>query len=74
MRPHLGFGDVIYHIPQNDDACLGNYLMEKLESVQYSAALGVSGTWRGTSKEILYEELSWELLSARRWYRCLAFP
>ena len=41
VRPPLDYGDVIYHIPQNDNACLGNYLMEKLESVQYSAALAV---------------------------------
>ena len=71
MRPHLDYGDVIYHIPQSDDACLGNYQMVKLESVQYLAALAVSGTWRGTSKERLYEELSWESLSDRRWYRRL---
>ena len=71
VRPHLDFGDVIQHILQNDDACLGNYPMEKLESVQHSAALAVSRTWRGTSKERLYEELGWESLSARRWYRCL---
>ena len=65
VRPHLDYGDVIYHIPQRD-ACFGNYLMEKLESVQYSAALSVSGTWRGTSREKLYNELGWEPLSVRR--------
>ena len=31
--------------------------MEKLESVQYSAALAVSGTLRGTSREKQYTEL-----------------
>ena len=40
--------------------------MEKLESVQYSAALAVSGTWRGTSSGKLYAELGWESLSLRR--------
>ena len=45
--------------------------MEKLESVQYSAALAVAGTWRGISQERLYEKLGWESLSARRWYRRL---
>ena len=49
VRPHLDYGDVIYHLPQRDD-CSGNYLMEKLESVQYSAALAMTGTWRGTSR------------------------
>ena len=43
VKPHLDYDDVIYHIPQRD-ACSGNYLMEKLESVQNSAALAVSGT------------------------------
>ena len=35
-------------------------LMEKLESVQYSAALAVTGTWRGTSREKLYTDLGLE--------------
>ena len=43
----------------------------KVESVQYSAALAVSGTWRGTSREKLYAELGWESLSSRRWSRHL---
>ena len=42
---------------------LGNHLMEKLESVQYAAALAVTGMWRGTSRERLYNELGWEPLS-----------
>ena len=45
--------------------------MEKLESVQYSAALAVSGAWRGTSREKVYAELDWESLSLRRWSRRL---
>ena len=45
--------------------------MEKLESVQYSAALAVTRTWRGTSREKLYTELGWEPLSSRRWSRRL---
>ena len=45
--------------------------MEKLESVQYAAALAVTGTWRGTSRERLYNELGWEPLSLRRWSRWL---
>ena len=46
-------------------------LMEQFESVQYSAALAVTGTWRGTSREKLYSELGWESLSPRRWSRRL---
>ena len=75
MRPHLDYGDVIYHIPSkicefSQNTILPN-LMEKLESVQYSAALAVTGTWRGTSREKLYAELGWGSLSSRRWSRRL---
>ena len=73
MRPHLDYGDVIYHTPAkiceySQNIILPN-LMEKLEAVQYSAALAVTGTWRGTSHEKLYAELGWESLSSRRWSR-----
>ena len=44
------YDNVIYHIPQRD-ACSGNYLMEKFESVKYSAALAVSGTCKGPSRK-----------------------
>ena len=48
-----------------------NHMMEKLESVQYSAALAVTGAWKGTSREKLYNELRWESLNLRRWSRRL---
>ena len=75
VRPHLDYGDVIYHIPAkisefSQDMTLSN-LMGKLESVQYSAALAVTGAWRGTSQEKLYAELGWESLNFRRWNRRL---
>ena len=75
VRPHLDYGDVIYHVPSkksdfSQDISLNNH-MEKLESVQYSAALAVTGAWKGTSREKLYEELGWESLSQRRWSRRL---
>jgi len=41
----------------------------KLEQIQYSAALAVNGAWRGTSRQRLYEELGWETLYKKRWYR-----
>ena len=46
-------------------------ITKKLEQVQYSVALAVTGTWRGTSRQKLYEELGWETLYHRRWYRRL---
>ena len=45
--------------------------MNELGSVQYSAALAVTETWRGTSREKLYIDLGWESLSSRRWSRRL---
>ena len=40
--------------------------MEKVERIQYQAALAISGTWHGFSRSKLYEELGWESLSDRR--------
>ena len=71
MRPHLDYGDVLYHNPAKVCEFSNNiilpHLMEKLELVQYSAALAVTGAWRGSSREKLYAELGWESLSCRRW-------
>ena len=44
-------------------------LMGKVESVQYQAALAVTGAWKGTSRVKIYNELGWEALSYRRSYR-----
>ena len=62
VRPHLGYGDVIYHNQMAD-------MMYLIEQVQYKAALIVSGCWQGTSREKLYEGLGYESLSVRRWSR-----
>ena len=48
-----------------------NSLMEKVENVQYQAALAVSGCWQGSNSSKLYELLGWESLSDRRWARRL---
>ena len=40
--------------------------MEKIEKVQYSAGLAITGAWQGTDRVKLYEELGWESLSDRR--------
>ena len=56
MRPNLDYGDVVYH-NQNSS------VMSKLESTQYAAALAVSGAWRGTNTDKLFEELGWESLA-----------
>ena len=68
VRPHLDYGDIIYH---KYDPELNLDFTKKLEATQYSAALAVSGAWHGTNKYKLYEELGWESLYYRRWYRRL---
>ena len=75
VRPHLGCDEVIYHILQKNcefshSLVLPNQ-MEKLESVQYSAALAITSAWTGTSRDKLYDELLWESLNLRRWSRRL---
>ena len=75
VRPHLDYGDVIYHVPHNEcELSHTPFLtrnMEKLEQIQYSAALAITGAWKGTSREKLYDELGWESLNMRRWSRRL---
>ena len=70
VRSHLDYIDVIYHIPPEvHKPLLGMYLhdhMEMIEKIQYQAALAVAGTWQGTSRVKIYEELGWESLSDRR--------
>ena len=78
IRPQLEYGDVIYHrTPSSKNDLLPlevknlPKIMNKLESIQYQAALIVSGAWKGSSKEKIYRELGWENLSHRRWLRQL---
>ena len=65
VRPHLDYGDIIFDQPQNGSLC------NKLESVQYNAALAIAGEIRGTSKIKLYKKLGLEFLKSRRWFRRL---
>ena len=69
IRPHLDCGDTIYDQAYNDS------FHQKLESIQYNAALAITrairGAIRGNSLERLYEELGLESLQQRRWYRKL---
>ena len=55
---HLDYGDVIYVQPNN------SRLSDKIESVQYNAALAITGAIRDCSKEKFYQELGLE--SSRR--------
>ena len=61
IRPHLDYGDIIY------DQAYNASFHQKLDSIQYNAALATTGAIRGTSKEKLYDELGLETLEKRRW-------
>ena len=65
IRPHLNYGDTIYDQAYNDS------FHQKLESIQYNAALAITGAIRGNYSEKLYQELGLESLQQRRWYRKL---
>ena len=58
IRPNLDYGDFIYDQPNNGSFC------SKIESVQYNAALTITGTIRGTSQTKLYRELGLESLKS----------
>ena len=59
LRHIIDYGDVIYEQPQNESFC------EKLESIQYKAALAMTGAIQSTSREKNYQDLGLELLKSR---------
>ena len=64
IRPHLDY-DIIY------DQAYNLSFHQKLESIQYNAALALTGAIRGSSRKKLHQELGLESLQLRRWYRKL---
>ena len=56
VRPDIIYADIIY---------------DKIEMVQYRAALVITGAINGTSRDRLYQELGLESLVDRRWSRRL---
>ena len=80
IRPHLDYCDVIYHKPTYDDF-YSNYYSEratsdpininyeftnKIKSVQYNAALAITGCVQGTSRGKRFLELALRSLCDRR--------
>ena len=65
IRPHIDYRDVIF------DQTYNKSFHEKLENFQYNASLPITGEIRGTSKENLYQELGFESLQHRSWFRKL---
>ena len=64
-RPYLDYGDVVFH------QTLNNSFHQRLEYIQYNAALAITGAITGTSKEKLYQEFGFESLQSRRWFQKL---
>ena len=88
LRPHLDYCDVIYHKPMYDDFYSKYYserakhdpsntnydFSRKIESVQYNAALAITGYIRGTNRERLYSVLGLtSLYDRRRFHRLSLF-
>ena len=71
VRPHFDYCDIIFHVPPTLNGIFDNAnntgllpsLMKKIESVQYQAALAITGAWQGTNRIKLYQQQS---LSDRR--------
>ena len=65
MRPHLHYGNIIYDQPDKDS------LNQKIGGIQYNPALAITVIMEVTSQSKLYNELSFESLKFRRWFRKL---
>ena len=65
IRSHLDYGDIIY------DQAYNASFFQKIESIQFNAALAITGGIRGRSREKLYHELGFQSLVNRRLYRNL---
>ena len=65
VKPYLDYVEIIY-----DKAFIGS-VQQKLESIQYNAALIITGVIRGTSRQKIYSELGLESLQNRLWNRNL---
>ena len=48
VRPHLDYGDIIYH---RYDPEVHLSFTQKIEQTQYAAAFAVAGAWRGTNRQ-----------------------
>ena len=65
IRPQFDFDDVIY------DRAFNESFLQRLESIQYNAAIAITWAIRGKSSEKLFQELGLETLKSRRWFRKL---
>ena len=67
VRPILDYTDTMYEKPLTES------FTDKLEMVQYNAALVITGAIKGTSRDRMYRELGLESLPERTWSRKIFF-
>ena len=67
VRPLLDYGHIIYDNSSNAT------FSQMIESVQYNVALAITGAIHGSSRDKFYQELGFESLHDRRWFRKLCF-
>ena len=67
VRPHLDYVYIIY------DQHYNNSFHQKLESIQYNAALAITGAIRDCSREKFYQKLGFESLKQQRWFTKLCY-
>ena len=60
VRPHLDYGDIVSHQPNNES------LNQKIERIQYHAALEITGAFKETCQSKLYNKLGFESVEFRR--------
>ena len=65
IRPHLDYEDIY-------DQIFNISFKQKMETIQYNAALAITGTIGGSSREKLHQKLVLENLQ-RRWYKKLCY-
>ena len=70
VRPHLDYCDIIYHIPPlNSPSTSVVHSRKKLKEPNTKLLMAITGSWQGSSRRKLYEELGWKSISDRRWSR-----
>ena len=62
IRPHLDYGDMIY------DQTFNMSFQQKIETIQYNAALVITSPIKGSSRETLYQKLGLDTLQQRCWH------
>ena len=63
VRPNLDYADIIYDKTSNES------LKRRIEMFPYNAALIITGAFKGSSRDKIYQEFGLESLADQRWSR-----